>query len=175
MRATRMPLVAAAVLAVPAFLAAVQSAAGAGEDKDASPPPFDAQPFPEEKTALPTKAEWRSAQEVTLDPRAKEPSCSAFRVREWVKLQCKAESFGALRMLAGERDGLQMRLEDEGNELGPGPSRAEMVIPVRRGDARVIELMTFEFGYKGSTSVEPWRVLSEIWPAEDDRPTIVLQ
>ena len=29
-------------------------------------------------------------------------------------------------------------------------------------------------GYKGSSSIEPWFVFSEHWPAEDDAPSISL-
>lgn len=178
MRAARKTLIAAAVLAVPMLLGAVRAAAedsAAGEGKAEEPPPFDAQPFSEERTPLPTRAEWASAPRVTLDPRTKEPGCSAWRVREWVRLRCDQGGYGAVRMLAGERDGLQMRLGGPTSEFDEAAGDLEVVLPVRRGDARVIELMSLEFGYKGSMSVEPWRVLSEVWPAEDERPTIVLQ
>jgi hypothetical protein len=164
---------AAAALAVPVLLASVRVAKG--DTAPERPPPFDAQPFLDEKTPAPKSAEWESAPTVTLDPSMKEYLCEARRIREWVRLSCRNGSFGAIRLLGGERDGMQTRLGDAQTEFEEFAGTAELVIPVRRGDARVIELMSIEFGYKGSMSVAPWMVVSEMWPAEDERPTFVLR
>lgn len=164
---------AAATLAVPVLLVSVRVAAGDAAPE--RPPPFDAQPFPEEKSPAPAKAEWDAAPRVTLDPSAAAPSCEARRVREWVRLRCSGGSFGAIRILGGKRDGMQTRLADPPSDFEEVATAAELVIPVRRGDARVIELMELEFGYKGSRSLSPWMVVSEQWPADDDEPTFVLR
>jgi hypothetical protein len=164
---------AAAALAVPLLLVSVRVAAD--DTAKEAPPAFDAQPFLEEKSPAPTRAEWASAPLVTLDPSGPPRSCEARRLREWVRLRCKDGSFGAIRILAGPRDGMQTTLADPQVDFGEIATTAELVIPVRRGDARVIEVMEIEFGYKGSMNVSPWLVVSEQWPPEDERPTFVLR
>ena len=136
------------------------------------PPLFHTPPFADEKTPAPKKAEWDAAPRVTADPRAPERPCEARRLREWVRIRCTSGSFGAIRILGGKRDGLQTSLLDYQDDFVPVAGTAELVIPVRRGDARVIEVMSIDFGYKGSTSVAPWMVVSEHWPEEDESPTI---
>jgi hypothetical protein len=166
-RLAHRPLIAAfAVLAVPLALVSLRVAASE------EPPRFDAQPFPEEKSPLPEKAEWAAAADVALDPARPLGQCAARRVREWVRLSCSGEMFGAVRMLGGKRDGLQMRLSGSSDDFNGFPDKMELTIPVRRGDARVLEVMSIDVGYHGTTSVSPWMVISEQWPAEDDAPTL---
>ena len=177
MKSPRRTLAALALaLAVPALLVSFRVAADdSAPPAIPAPPPFDAQPFPDEKTPPPQKAEWAAAPRVTLDPSLPQSGCLAWRVREWVKLRCTSDGFGAIRLLGGKRDGLQTTLLATRNEFEEVAGEAELVIPVRRGDARVIEIMTLDFGYKGSMSVSPWRVISEHWPAEDDRPSFSMR
>jgi hypothetical protein len=62
----------------------------------ATPPPpkrelprFDAVPFTDEKTPLPTLEEWKPVAPVALsDPLRSD--CNAYRVREWIKIHCTA-------------------------------------------------------------------------------------
>lgn len=175
MSPTKKTLLAAAAILAPALLASARVAAGDAASGETAPPLFDAEPFSDERTPLPTTAEWAAAPSVRLDARAPDEACSARRLREWLKVRCRAEELGAMRMLGGARDGVQMRLVGTRSEFGEVVGATEIVVPVRRGDARVIEIMRIELGYKGMNSVEPWRVLSEVWPEEDERPTVVLQ
>lgn len=177
MKSTRRTLVALTLaLAVPALLVSFRVAADdSAPPAIQAPPPFDARPFPDEKTPPPQKAEWGAAPRVTLDPSLQRGGCVAWRLREWVKLRCSSDGFGAIRLLGGKRDGLQTTLVATRNDFEEVAGEAELVIPVRRGDARVIELMTLDFGYRGSMSVSPWMVVSEHWPPEDDRPTFSMR
>ena len=167
---------AAAAFTIPALLVSFRVAAEDGPPEANRPPPFDAEPFPEEKSPPPKKAEWQAAPRVTLDPKMLgERPCEARRVREWVRLRCDSADFGAIRLLGGKRDGMQTVLDKPSPDFEGVAGAAELVIPIRRGDARVVEVMTIELGYKGSSSVSPWMVLSESWPPEDERPTIAIQ
>lgn len=149
---------------------------------DAGPPlpSFADEPFPEKSTPFPKPAEWASATAVAIDrPRpvtlfathaeSKSP-CSARRVREWVRVHCSTMTGGAL-LLGGNRDGLSIRFDKAGGGT-------EVIIPVRRGDRRVIEMLDTEtLSFKAFTSERAkfGFVISEQWPAGDERPTIVAE
>jgi hypothetical protein len=157
-----------------------------GAEADAAPPPlpsYQVEPFSEERSAEPRATEWASAPQVAIDrsnpglfAETTGPSfshCEVRRVREWLRIHC-AINTGAVSLLGGNRDGLAIRLDPTRHEEWTTfPEGAEIVLPVRRGDRRVIEWLGIEFGYKGMNSVEPAFVLSEQWASGDDRPIIV--
>lgn len=162
--------------------------ADAEADADAGPlplPAYDVAPFAEERSAAPKAKEWAAAPRVALD-RARpglfadttSPTgslCEARRLREWVRLRCNITT-GAISLLGGNVDGLALRLDPVNVEdFQAFPNGGEVVFPVRRGDRRVVEWLEIAFGYKGMTSVEPRFVLSEQWPAGDERPMIVAE
>jgi hypothetical protein len=141
------------------------------------PPPFDKVPFSDERTSVPTAAEWKTAEQVTLDPMDRGPTgCSAKRVREWVQLHCTGTTVGGVRMLGGKKDGLQVRFDSFDPDMGSFFSEGVQVyFPVRRGDQRVIEVMQVEFGYRSASGVSPWFVISELWPEGEDSPEIAVR
>lgn len=163
-----------------------ESDAGATHDaglvEDAGPPlpSFAAEPFPEKPTALPSAEEWQGAPAVAID-RAHPPSlfaahatartgCRVRRVREWLRIHCTAMTGGAV-LLGGNQAGLSIRFDkvDGGTEV---------IVPVRRGDRRVIEMLGSQTLARQVLSVERATfgfVISEQWPAGDDRPTIVAE
>ena len=136
------------------------------------PPLFNKEPFPEERSRLPTNAEWASAGAVTLDPRHAAVSCKSQRVREWLRIHCKGPFFGAVRVLGGKKEGMQVRFTNVDAEFSGMPEGVDVVLPIRRGDQREIELMEMEIGYHGSQSLLTWAVISELWPEGDDSPAI---
>ncbi|APR80209.1 Hypothetical protein A7982_05556 [Minicystis rosea] len=154
----------------------------AGVVVDAGPPlpSFADEPFPEKATSFPKAEEWEEAKAVTVD-RVHPPSlfvthanervgCRAQRVREWVRIQCQAMTGGAV-LLGGNRDGLSIRFD----KVHGG---TEVIVPVRRGDRRVIEMFgseTLSFKAFSSERAKFGFVISEQWPAGDERPTIVAE
>lgn len=174
MSAVRLPLFAVMVALGSLFSARVAADSAPADSAPAEkkvPPPFDAEPFSAETSPAPTKAEWANAPLVTLSANMSSV-CAARRLREWIHLRCDHGNIGVIRLLGGKRDGLQTRLVQTHNQWDEPLLNADLVIPVRRGDSRVIEVMAIEFGYKGSMSVTPWLTLSEHWPDEDEKPTI---
>lgn len=154
--------------------------AGDAGPVDAGPPlpSFAEEPFPEKSTPFPKSDEWASAAPVAIDrahPAARfaahaadKSPCTARRIREWVRIHCTTMNGGAL-LLGGNRDGLSIRF-DKAN------GGTEVIIPVRRGDRRVIEMLdseTLTFKVFSAERAKFGFVISEQWPAGDERPTIV--
>lgn len=164
----------AAASAAALLLLSLRAGAESEVPEPAKPPPFDKAPFSDERTAVPSPAEWQAAAPVTLDPMGHAPAaCSAKRVREWVQLMCAAGSIGGVRMLGGKKDGLQVRFHKVDPDFGLA-EKVELAFPVRRGDQRVIEVIIVELGYRSASSVSPFFVLSELWPEGEESPEIAI-
>lgn len=193
MKTARALVVLAAALAVPlvtartpaeepAKPAAADAGADAGTDADAEAGPDLGQPlpvfdtveaFPDKPSPMPKDSEWKSAREVTIHrwkenifaSHEKSPwhRCHAYRVREWVRVDCSLE--GGVLLLGGNVDGLTLR---EGSAT----------FPVRVGDRRELEFLdtdTLSF-FHGTQEVRLSKfsfVLSEQWIAGDAHPVIV--
>lgn len=154
-------------------------AGDAGVDLGAPLPSYAEEPFPAKRTGLPAWDEWASAPRVAID-RTSPPTliathergtsvCTARRIREWVRVHCPPLRGGTL-LLGGNRDGLSMRFDKEGG--------VELVIPVRPGDRREIEVLGTEtISFKAFSAERPALtfVISEHWVAGEDRPTIVAE
>jgi len=153
--------------------------AGAAEDggEAAAPPRWDEAAFSDEVTPRPKPEDWGKAPVVSLGPSTsalRAAQCKARRLREWLRIRCEGRSVGVVRMLGGRRDGMETRLGSSSSEFDDFPQSVELVLALRRGDLRVLEVLEIALGYKGSSSIEPWFVFSEHWPAEDDAPSISL-
>jgi hypothetical protein len=161
-----------------AFALSPERAAVAQRRPDAGTPPpplpaFDAQPFPDEKTPRPTLDEWKPAQPVALTTPLLS-RCNAYRVREWVKIDCGGFGTSSIALLGGEREGVALFLRP----LPPNnsvPEGGEVMFPVRRGDRRVLEWSTFGDAYDGPGTPEVAFMISESWAPADAGPTIVVR
>jgi hypothetical protein len=174
MKVLKLRLMFAATTACAAALAlAPEHRADARDAPDAGlPPRFDEQPFPEEKTPAPTRDEWKAAPRVGLTDQ-NTPLCHAYRVREWMKIDCTFLTSG-IAELGGSRDGvlLYLKLHDKDATI---PEGGEIIFPVRRGDRRVFEWSTFGDTYEGVGSPEVALVFSESWTADELGPTIIVR
>jgi hypothetical protein len=169
---------------------AAERAADAGDDAgdggavDAGPPlpSFADEPFPAKGTPFPKAAEWASAPLVAIDralpaalfaahaAHAGAAQCTARRLHEWVRVHCARLNGGAV-LLGGNRDGLSIFFDKAGGGTA-------VIFPVRRGDRRVLEVLgseTVSFKAFSSERATFAFVLSEQWPAGDERPTIVAE
>jgi hypothetical protein len=133
---------------------------------------FDAEPFPQEKSSTPKAAEWKEAEEVRLT-NALPRSCRAYRLREWIKVHCSFVT-SYITMLAGQRDGVAMFLDRSEWEGGP-PQAGDLILPVRRGDRRMIEWGTFGDSYDGIGAAMVAFVISEQWVEGEPAPIFLGQ
>ncbi|MFT3770684.1 MAG: hypothetical protein QM820_35110 [Minicystis sp.] len=121
---------------------------------------FSEEPFPDKRSPLPKASEWESAPQVAIDRGCRE--CDVRRVREWVRITGPWD--GGIVLIGGNADGLVIR-------------QKEIIMPVRRGDRREIELLlstqVFFKGFDNGHLPTFAGVLSESWPAGEDRPRIV--
>jgi hypothetical protein len=163
-----------AVLVVGALAALLPSIPAAGQDKpDAgSLPRFDEQPFGDAKTPAPTPEEWKAQKPVAITDRLPR-DCNAYRVREWIKINCATLMTSEIALLGGAREGVSLfippRPQDRSFSTG-----GEVIFPVRRGDRRMFDWSTFGEGYEGPMGVELAFVISESWVSDEPTPIIII-
>lgn len=120
----------------------------------------------------PTEAEWASAIE---EPLARPSTiCEAHRVREWVRVRCRAQVEGEL--IGGSPEGVRMfHSEEYVRPRDPrfywsSPRRVDdliVVFPTRPGDRRLIQ------GVSGLARLDVGLMISESWLDGEPAPTIV--
>jgi hypothetical protein len=142
-------------------------ATGAGDEL-----PLDAVPFPAEPSKQPTAAEWKAAPRVRLSrtgPAA--AGCRAYRAREWLRIRCPELTVSAISLLGGKAEGVAFWIDPPrgGSEL---PRGGEVMFPIRRGDRRVIQILTFGPGYDGPFTWLPAIVVQEQWLDDEPAPTV---
>lgn len=157
---------------------AAQTDAGVADgdvDADAGPPPlpaFDELPFPEEKSARPTKDDWKNAPEVAFSEGSSLAwSCKAYRLREWIRIRCTTTT-AKITLMCGNNEDVHMHLDPLPAEWGIFPEGGELVFPVRRGDRRLFEWQGVEWGYRGANNATSMLVISEMWLPGEDKPVI---
>ncbi|WP_438044430.1 hypothetical protein [Sorangium sp. So ce128] len=134
--------------------------------------PLDAAPFPPEPSKQPTAAEWKAAPRVRLSragPAA--AGCRAYRAREWLRIRCPELTVSAISLLGGKSEGVAFWIDPPrgGSEL---PRGGEVMFPIRRGDRRVIQILTFGPGYDGPFTLLPAIVIQEQWLEDEPAPTV---
>jgi len=119
------------------------------------------------KRGAPTSREWESAPHLRDVP----GGCVGVRVREWFRLRCDDAMYGSAVLLAGSRDGVFLKVDDQ--------FHATVVLAVRKGDARVIQLnrAVFGGGYEGEDGGEqvPGWTVSEEWSEGEAEARIVVE
>ncbi|WP_437538917.1 hypothetical protein WME79_22715 [Sorangium sp. So ce726] len=134
--------------------------------------PLDAAPFPPEPSKQPTAVEWKAAPRVRLSragPAA--AGCRAYRAREWLRIRCPELTVSAISLLGGKSEGVAFWIDPArgGSEL---PRGGEVMFPIRRGDRRVIQILTFGPGYDGPFTLLPAIVIQEQWLEDEPAPTV---
>ena len=126
----------------------------------------------------PTPAAWEQAPAVSLTRLHR--SCRAARLREWLRVTCHLvapDGIMSLRVLGGSDEGVD--LADAPPRRAPDGSKHEgvhVVLPVRPGDRRVLQLALPEFpGLRSYTPEEnSVVVISALWLPAATGPTIVV-
>ncbi len=161
---------------------AAGDAGDAGDDAGVvlSPPlpSWSEEAFPDKRSPMPKKDEWKSAPQVAIDRALPEAlfrsreggggACETRRLREWIQIRCELGSGdGGVMLIGGNADGVSLGRDKDA------------IFPVRRGDRRVIELFTASETVNARTTEViarqplPGVVVSEQWIAGDERPTLV--
>lgn len=145
-------------------------------DADAGPsyPAFDEKPFLEEKTPRPSKEDWKKAGQVELNEGSLKTGgiCTYQRINEWLRIRCGTTT-GKITLMCGNGEDVFMTLDQIPQDWGIFPEGAEMVFAVRKGDRRLFEWQSIEFGYKGANSATSFLVISEMWLPGEEKPTII--
>ncbi len=150
---------------------------GAGEPKPivapgitrVAPPAIAPAPKPPpdaDKTPPPTWPEWHAAAPLA---QRRAPKCKVFRVREWVRAHCDLEDyqFAGLAEIVGGGAGVEV---SEGR-FGAG---ADVVFPMRRGDARVFEIDHVIDRTRMASFWDAGAIVMASFREGDAEPTIVL-
>jgi hypothetical protein len=147
--------------AAPATASAAPSAKAAAS---APLPKLADDPPAEDKTPRPSAAEWKRAPEVAL-ARNTHPNCTARRLREWLRIACTNEGWGyhSVSLVAGTRGELDMGVREN------GPEGAFVVLPLRRGNRRLIQ-----FASRNKWGWDVSDVISEQWLDGDPAPLVTL-
>ncbi len=144
-------------------------------EAEAGPPPtpaFDATPFPEEKSSRPKKEEWKDVPAVRFsDGSASVGSCGFQRLREWIRIRCGITA--KITLMCGNPEDVYLSLDPLPQDWGSFPEGGELVMAVRKGDRRLFEWQSVEFGYKGSNSAVSMAVISEMWLPGEEKPVIM--
>jgi hypothetical protein len=182
--------IALAALLVPAT-SAPQSAPDAGND--AAAPPSDAGPAvpaktgperffigppPDEKSRPPKVTEWDAEQDITLARGAS--SCTARRVREWMRVRCEVTGTQYVALVTGTKTDVYSSIVTGVTCWGDGDDyrcsdRVEILFPLRRGDRRVFQIVQ-RLGY----AMPLWdtsrasHVISETWLEDDPAPIVTV-
>ena len=143
------------------------------------PPPIHVAGWPAgEPSERPKPAEWDQAPEVALSRLHRD--CRSARVREWLRVTCTfpaSSDVMSVRVLGGSDEGVEIsdapkRKAENGAEL----EGVHVVLPVRPGDRRVLQLAQPEFtGFRSYTPEESlWIAISALWLKGAPGPTIVV-
>lgn len=127
-------------------------------------PLFSDEPPGPQKTRRPSPSEWKTAPLVRFT-RMSDPRCRAKRVREWIEIRCDLWGDKGFSLIAGHREGIDYRIDD-----GSGEPSITIEFPVRRGDARVIQIVA----QAGKYGMSPEVLISERWAEDEPAPTISL-
>jgi hypothetical protein len=126
-------------------------------------------------TPRPTAEEWKSAAPFALARKSRDASsCEATRVREWLRVRCPMPAMGALKTMGANRRGERLRIEERFEQQSWSSSGAEVVLPMRPGDRRVIEWLSLDSGYKGLSGFSTVFVVSEQWIAGEREPIVTV-
>jgi hypothetical protein len=167
--------------AVPLPLLALVAAVSAASPATAQAPPggavpaaaaseavaLDVDPPGIEKTKSPSFQEWAKAQTVRLTRTGPAAApCTAYRVREWLKIRCIGTKPHAMVVLGGDAAEVSFWIDHDERRGG------EVQFPLRRGDRRVVQIWTGGVDEAGVFKPKPALVIQEHWLENRAAPTV---
>jgi hypothetical protein len=146
------------------FASTVVVTASAVANADA---PLDRVTFPTARSQAPVAEEWEKGQRLELT--RGDARCVARRVREWIRVECFLDRVAGVHLIAGERQGVDLRLVKESRD-GSFDS-AQIIFPVRARDRRVFQIVPAVGDWRDGAASPMF--ISESW-IEGESPQIVL-
>ncbi len=155
------------------------SSASASASASASSPaaarPLAGMDLPSEPSAAPGKDDWKAAQAVSLDNELT-PGCSALLLREWLRVRCKGSLPGSGAVVSGPSKEVLFYIgvpRDQHGFPNHGESFIDVVMPLRRGESRLVQLTRATTGgYDGPFSQGSWVLLSQEWRPQRKAPAV---
>ncbi|MEQ9321791.1 MAG: hypothetical protein RIF41_21665 [Polyangiaceae bacterium] len=147
-------------------------------DAHAEPPSAPSAPVPlteqlpsREVTPAPEAEEWNAAKRVRL-ARPLPSLCEAHLLREWLRIRCTPiEGIAAgAAVLSGDVDEVRFSMTRSG-KYG-WDSTTEVVMPLRRGDRRIVQLTRTNGGHEGIFTQDPLLLVSADWLDETSGPVV---
>ncbi|HVK71280.1 MAG TPA: hypothetical protein VM694_42790 [Polyangium sp.] len=157
--------------AFPLPLLALVAAVTASSPATAQAPSYivalDVDPPGPEKTKAPTFEEWSKAwkAQLTRTGPAAAP-CTAYRVREWLKVRCLGTKPHAMVVLGGDAAEVSFWIDRDERQGG------EVQFPMRRGDRRVVQIWTGGVDAAGVFKPKPSLIIQEHWLEDRASPTV---
>jgi hypothetical protein len=153
--------------------------ADAGEAAEPAPPSLYLDPPPDAKSKPPTVKEWAAEKDIELARGIR--SCTARKVREWMRIRCSVLGTHSIDLVAGKSADVFFSIVtgvdcfDDPYEGQRCSEQVEAVFPIRRGDRRVIQISTRRGGY-GPLEMELLGevVISETWIEGDPGPVVIV-
>jgi hypothetical protein len=167
--------------AIPLHLLALVAAATASSPATAQAPPGEAVPLAassdavaldvdppgNEKTKPPSLGEWLKAPKVRLSRTGPAAApCTAYRVREWLKVRCIGIRPHAMVVLGGDAAEVSFWIDHDDRHGG------EVQFPLRRGDRRVVQIWTGGVDAAGVFKPRPGLIIQEHWLEDRAAPTV---
>jgi hypothetical protein len=129
--------------------------------------PLDVDPPGPEKTKPPSAAEWAKAGKVRLTRTGPAAApCTAYRVREWLRVRCLGTQPHAMVLLGGSESEVSFWIDHDDRRGG------EVQFPLRRGDRRVVQVWNGEVDKAGVFKPRPSLVIQEHWLEDRAAPTV---
>ena len=129
--------------------------------------PLDVDPPGLEKTKPPSAAEWAKAGKVRLTRTGPAAApCTAYRVREWLRVRCLGTQPHAMVLLGGSESEVSFWIDHDDRRGG------EVQFPLRRGDRRVVQVWNGEVDKAGVFKPRPSLVIQEHWLEDRAAPTV---
>jgi len=169
MRAAPLPLLAlglALTASSPAPAEAPPSSSAA-----AAPPAdgvtLESDPPGPDKSKTPSFDEWAKASKVRLTRAGPAAApCTAYRVREWLKIRCMGIKPHAMVVLGGDAGEVSFWIDKDDRQGG------EVILPLRKGDRRVIQIWTGSQDAAGIFKPKPALMIQEHWLEDRASPTV---
>ncbi|MEZ4439653.1 MAG: hypothetical protein R3B72_11225 [Polyangiaceae bacterium] len=133
--------------------------------------------LPTAASPAPTRDEWKSARGVALAS-SLPPSCHAHLLREWLRVRCNDTPPQAGAVLSGPSEDVAFyasipRVPELPDMLDITKGYVEVVMPLRRGESRVVELTRRSTDDYGPSWQLPFLLLSQQWSHGEGGPVVL--
>jgi hypothetical protein len=148
--------------------------ASAGASASAAPalPTVRGADIPREESKAPEGAEWSQGRRVAAT-RGSAGRCELTLLREWLRVRCPG--LAGVGLVAGDTKGVTMRAVGHAyDDMGAdGDATATAVLPLRRGESRIVRLDDLVFEYD-TIALGEGGLLSVVWRTGHPDPVLAM-